>query len=186
MKKLVRLTSVLLAVSLLSILCAIPAAAADSSGTASAYVGYVDGSTYKLVSTGSSLTYSSMSEQSVTARAYGGYKVGLGSLDLDDDGLYYTGAVGIYFSYFYELGFTSIIASPGRPSTQYKNHLGNVGTGSNDVKSTTFTPAGITPGVSSGYSYGVSLSASYLGSEDAPISVLVRLTALVRKPVRFM
>lgn len=108
----------------------------------------------------------------MSALAYKGYSVGLGSLDLDDDGLYYTGAVGIYFSYFYEFPFSSVVTRPGAPSTQYKNHLGNVGTGSNDVKSTTFTPAGITPGVSSGYSYGVSLSASYLGSEEAPISDL--------------
>ena len=99
--------------------------------------------------------------------------VGLGSLDLSDDGTYYTGAVGVYFSYYISCSsISSLVANPSPPSTRYRNHLGQDGTGDNMVKITSFTPAGITPGAASGYTRGYSVNAQFVGSEDAPISFL--------------
>lgn len=176
MIKLVRLTSALLVVTLLSILCAVPAAAAEMTGKASYTVGYVfdpgSADEWRLLSTGYALNYSSMSLQSnnFSWNYTAGTPVTFGSLDMDDDGIYYTGAVGVYFSYYYAVNFQSLVSTPGRPSTRWKNHLGVDGSGDHDVKVVTFTPAGSTPG--SGVSYGYSLSAEYLGSADAPITDL--------------
>lgn len=148
------------------------ASAADMSGKASYTVGYMYSGSYQLHSYGYTVSYSSMSTQSVNFTWYdsGNTPVAFGSLDLDDDGLYYTGAVGVYYSYYYGMDFQSLVSRPGSPSTRWKNHLGNDGSGEHDVKIVTFTPAGYTPG--SGASYGYSLSAQYLGSEDAPITDL--------------
>ena len=176
MKKLVRLTSALLAVALLSVLCAVPAAAGEMTGKASYTVGYIYDPGYanewRLLSSGYVLNYSSMSVQShnFTWNYTAGTPVTFGSLDMDDDGIYYTGAVGVYFSYYYAVDFQSLVSTPGRPSTRWKNHMGHDGSGDHDVKVVTFTPAGSTPG--SGVSYGYSLSAEYLGSDDAPITDL--------------
>lgn len=175
MKKLVRLTSALLSVTLLSVLCAIPAAAAELSGTATGSMGYVSSSNVFEMKVGSTLSYSSFSEQSIPTNFYGAKikSVGLGSLDLADDGTFYTGAVGVYFSYFiYCPVIKSLVSSPAPPTTRYKNHLGQDGTGDNMVKITSFTPAGITPGAASGYTRGYSVNAQFLGSEEAPISHL--------------
>ena len=62
MKKLVRLTSALLAVTLLSVLCAIPAAAAELSGKATGSMGYVSSSDVFEMKVGSTLSYSSLPE----------------------------------------------------------------------------------------------------------------------------
>ncbi len=168
MKKLVRLTSVLVVVSLLFILCAIPASAAEMSGTATIHLGYVYNGSYSLDSTGYSFNYSTLTEQSKRYSLLGKSYVGLGSVDLDDEGVYYTGAVGVYLSYFIGNYLTNIVGTPGLPTLQYKNHLGDIGTDSTGVEQTTFTPQG----VSSGYSTGISLSCSFLGSEAHPISDL--------------
>ena len=175
MKKLVRLTSALLAVTLLSVLCAIPAAAAELSGKATGSMGYVSSSDVFEMKVGSTLSYSSLSEQSIPTSFYGAKikAVGLGSLDLADDGSFYTGAVGVYFSYFiYCPVIKSLVSSPVPPTTRYKNHLGQDGTGDNMVKISSFTPVGITPGAASGYTRGYAVNAQFLGSEDAPISHL--------------
>lgn len=175
MKNLVRLTSALMAVALLSVLCAIPAAAAELSGTATGSMGYVSSSNVFEMKVGSTLSYSSFSEQSIPTNFYGAKikAVGLGSLDLADDGSFYTGAVGVYFSYFiYCPVIKSLVSSPAPPTTRYKNHLGQDGTGDKMVKITSFTPVGITPGAASGYTRGYSVNAQFLGSEDAPISHL--------------
>lgn len=175
MKKLVRLTSALLAVTLLSVLCAIPAAAAELSGKATGSMGYVSSSNVFETKVGSTLSYSSLSEQSIPTSFYGAKikSVGLGSLDLADDGSFYTGAVGVYFSYFiYCPVIKSLVSSPAPPTTRYKNHLGQDGTGDNMVKITSFTPVGITPGAASGYTRGYAVNAQFLGSDDAPISHL--------------
>lgn len=174
MKKLVCMTSALLAVTLLSVLCAIPAAAAELSGKATGSMGYVSSSDVFEMKVGSTLSYSSLSEQSIPASFYGAKikAVGLGSLDLADDG-FYTGAVGVYFSYFiYCPVIKSLVSSPAPPTTRYKNHLGQDGTGDNMVKITSFTPVGVTPGAASGYTRGYAVNAQFLGSEDAPISHL--------------
>ena len=175
MKKLVRLTSALLAVTLLSVLCAIPAAAAELSGKATGSMGYVSSSDVFEMKVGSTLSYSSLSEQSIPTSFYGAKikAVGLGSLDLSDDGSFYTGAVGVYFSYYiYCPVINSLVSSPAPPTTRYKNHLGQDGTGDNMVKITSFTPVGVTPGAASGYTRGYAVNAQFLGSEDAPISHL--------------
>lgn len=175
MRKLVRLTSALLAVTLLSVLCAIPAAAAELSGKASGSMGYVSSSDVFDTKVGSTLSYSSLSEQSISTSFYGAKikAVGLGSLDLADDGSFYTGAVGVYFSYYiYCPVINSLVSSPAPPTTRYKNHLGQDGTGDNMVKITSFTPVGVTPGAASGYTRGYAVNAQFLGSEDAPISHL--------------
>ena len=98
MKKLVRQTSALLAVALLSVLCAIPAAAAELSGKATGSFGYITPSNVFETKVGSTLSYSSLSEQSIPTSFYGAKikAVGLGSLDLTDDSSFYTGAVGVY------------------------------------------------------------------------------------------
>lgn len=175
MKKLVRLTSALLAVTLLSVLCAIPAAAAELSGKATGSFGYIDTSGAFVTKVGSTLSYSSLSEQSIPTSFYGAKikAVGLGSLDLTDDGSFYTGAVGVYFSYFiYCPVINSLVSSPSPPTTRYKNHLGQDGTGDNMVKITSFTPVGVTPGAASGYTRGYAVNAQFLGSDEAPISNL--------------
>lgn len=175
MRKLVRLTSALLAVTLLSVLCAIPAAAAELSGKATGSMGYVSSSDVFETKVGSTLSYSSLSEQSIPTSFYGAKikAVGLGSLDLADDGSFYTGAVGVYFSYYiYCPVINSLVSSPAPPTTRYKNHLGQDGTGDNMVKITSFTPVGVTPGAASGYTRGYAVNAQFLGSEDAPISHL--------------
>lgn len=175
MKKLVRLTSALLAVTLLSVLCAIPAAAVELSGKATGSMGYVSSSDVFETKVGSTLSYSSLSEQSIPTSFYGAKikAVGLGSLDLADDGSFYTGAVGVYFSYYiYCPVINSLVSSPAPPTTRYKNHLGQDGTGDNMVKITSFTPVGVTPGAASGYTRGYAVNAQFLGSEDAPISHL--------------
>lgn len=175
MKKLVRLTSALLAVTLLSVLCAIPAAAAELSGKGTGSMGYVSSSDVFEMKVGSTLSYSSLSEQSIPTSFYGAKikAVGLGSLDLSDDGSFYTGAVGVYFSYYiYCPVINSLVSSPAPPTTRYKNHLGQDGTGDNMVKITSFTPVGVTPGAASGYTRGYAVNAQFLGSEDAPISHL--------------
>lgn len=175
MKKLVRLTSVLLAVSLLSVLCAIPAAAAELSGKATGSFGYISSSDVFEMKVGSTLSYSSLSEQSIPTSFYGAKikAVGLGSLDLTDDGSFYTGAVGVYFSYFiYCPVINSLVSSPSPPTARYKNHLGQDGTGDNMVKITSFTPVGVTPGAASGYTRGYAVNAQFLGSDEAPISNL--------------
>lgn len=175
MRKLVRLTSALLAVTLLSVLCAIPAAAAELSGKATGSMGYVSSSDVFETKVGSTLSYSSLSEQSIPTSFYGAKikAVGLGSLDLADDGSFYTGAVGVYFSYYiYCPVINSLVSSPAPPTTRYKNHLGQDGTGDNMVKITSFTPVGVTPGAASGYTLGYAVNAQFLGSEDAPISHL--------------
>ena len=175
MKKLVRLTSVLLAVSLLSVLCSIPAAAAELSGKATGSFGYISSSDVFEMKVGSTLSYSSLSEQSIPTSFYGAKikAVGLGSLDLSDDGTFYTGAVGVYFSYFiYCPVINSLVSSPSPPTARYKNHLGQDGTGDNMVKITSFTPVGVTPGAASGYTRGYAVNAQFLGSDEAPISNL--------------
>lgn len=175
MKKLVRLTSVLLAVSLLSVLCSIPAAAAELSGKATGSFGYISSSDVFEMKVGSTLSYSSLSEQSIPTSFYGAKikAVGLGSLDLSDDGTFYTGAVGVYFSYFiYCPVINSLVSSPSPPTARYKNHLGQDGTGDNMVKIASFTPVGITPGAASGYTRGYAVNAQFLGSDEAPISNL--------------
>lgn len=175
MKKLVRLTSALLAVTLLSVLCAIPAAAAELSGNAIGSFGYITTSNVFEIKVGSTLSYSSFSEQSISASFYGGNikAVGLGSLDLSDDGSFYTGAVGVYFSYYiYCPVINSLVSSPSPPTTRYRNHLGQDGTGDNMVKITSFTPVGVTPGSASGYTRGYAVNAQFLGSDEAPISNL--------------
>lgn len=175
MKKLVRLTSALLAVTLLSVLFAIPAAAAELSGKATGSFGYITTSNAFETKVGSTLSYSSLSEQSIPTSFYGAKikAVGLGSLDLTDDGSFYTGAVGVYFSYFiYCPVINSLVSSPSPPTTRYKNHLGQDGTGDNMVKITSFTPVGVTPGAASGYTRGYAVNAQFLGSDEAPISNL--------------
>lgn len=175
MKKLVRLTSALLAVTLLSVLCAIPAAAAELSGKATGSFGYITTSNVFETKVGSTLSYSSLSEQSIPTSFYGAKikAVGLGSLDLTDDGSFYTGAVGVYFSYYiYCPVIYSLVSSPSPPTTRYKNYLGQDGTGDNMVKITSFTPVGVTPGAASGYTRGYAVNAQFLGSDEAPISNL--------------
>ena len=151
------------------------ASAEQLSGTATGYFGYINSSGGFVKAYGTSLSYSGLSEQTLEY-SLGGMKlkaVGLGSLDLSDDGTYYTGAVGVYFSYYISCSsISSLVANPSPPSTRYRNHLGQDGTGDNMVKITSFTPAGITPGAASGYTRGYSVNAQFVGSEDAPISFL--------------
>lgn len=175
MKKLVRLTSAMLAVALLSVLCSIPAAAAELSGKATGSFGYISTSNVFETKVGSTLSYSSLSEQSIPTSFYGAKikAVGLGSLDLTDDGSFYTGAVGVYFSYYiYCPVINSLVSSPSPPTIRYKNHLGQDGTGDNMVKITSFNPVGVTPGAASGYTRGYAVNAQFLGSDEAPISNL--------------
>lgn len=167
MKKLVRLTSALLAVTLLSVLCAIPAAAADG--------GYSGTSQYNLV-TGSALSSSfgysftlpssSSVSKSVVADSPDGY-LGFSSW-VTSNSSGFESAVGLYFSYYFSVDSSYQLTEYGNPSLSYFK----VGGLETSTTSFTYTPVSnvytFTPAANKS-SQGVSIVGRALATEGDPL-----------------
>lgn len=146
MKKLVRLTSALLAVALLSVLCVIPVAAADG--------GY-SGTSSLNVATGANLTHRLQASFSVPSSSYRKYwdansfedgLAGFSSWTISPESGF-SSAVGLYFSYFMVCGDSAVtFVEHGNPNVSYFK-VGGLETSTNSFTYTpvsnvyTFTPA---------------------------------------------
>lgn len=168
MKKLVRLTSALLAVALLSVLCAIPAAAADG--------GYSGTSQFNLA-TGSSLTSTFGDSFSIPSSTYSmtyafsdlsSGNVGFSSWVTSDSGGGFNSAVGLYFSYYFSFKSSAKFVEYGNPSVSYFK----VGGLETSTTSFTYTPVSnvytFTPAATKS-SEGVSIVGRALATEGDPL-----------------
>lgn len=168
MKKLVRLTSVLLAVSLLSVLCAIPAAAADGGYSGTSQFNLATGSaltstfgeSFNIPSSSYSMTYASSDLSSGN--------VGFSSWVTSDSGGGFNSAVGLYFSYYFSFKSSAKFVEYGNPSTSYFK----VGGLETSTTSFTYTPVSnvytFTPAATKS-SEGVSIVGRALATEGDPL-----------------
>lgn len=164
MKKLVRLTSALLAVSLLSVLLAIPVAAADAySGATQVNVAVGNFSSTQAFS----LTIPSTSK-GFTFNAGSPSKAGFSSWVISDSNGF-SSAVGLYFSYYFSLyNSDATIVEYGTPGLSYYK-VGGLETSTNTFTYTpvsnvyTFTPA------ANKSTQGVSIVGRALGVEGDPL-----------------
>lgn len=172
MKKLVRLTSALLAVTLLSVLCAIPAAAADGgySGATQANIAY--GSGFSSTS-GVSITVPTSSFGQKLSSVVGSDSFGFSSWVISDSSGF-NSAVGLYFSYYFYLARQVPFVEHGNPSVSYFK------TGGLETSTNTFT---YTP-VSNVYTFTPAPPSSSSSSNTEGVSIVGRVLATEGDPLR--